>query len=73
MSATVAEVHSSELSNPDPDTIYVVFMDKEKSKKAVKINVDPIPEGEVILRVPKSTGCLVKLGGKPVWVDPCPR
>lgn len=66
------EVQVDELKNPDPETMYVVVTDQHGGSKVIKVNADSIPEGKDGFRVTASTGCFIKLGGMPVWIDPCP-
>ncbi len=82
MKLTGIEVPFDILSTLEPDTILVVISDQDGIKKLVKIDNLSLPDGEVVLRVETNTatddaqpqsGCYVLIGGKWVWVDPCPQ
>ncbi|MDG4553801.1 MAG: hypothetical protein P9E24_06085 [Candidatus Competibacter sp.] len=82
MKLTGVEVSFDTLSTLEPDTVLVVISDQNGVKKLVKIDNSSLPDGEVVLRVEANTttegpqpqsGCYVLIGGKWIWVDPCPQ
>lgn len=78
MKMTGVEVPFETLSKPEPNTIWVVILDKDGAKRLVKVNNQSIADNEMVLTVTASTGaqpqsgCYVMIGGIWVWKDPCP-
>lgn len=72
MKMTGVEVPLETLSKKiKPNTVFIVASDDQGAIKAVKVDHDSIPLDEPIFRV--EAGCFVRVNGKIVWKDPCPK
>ena len=80
MKLTGVEVSMDSLFKLESNTMLAVISDDRGAIRLIKIDNQSLPEGEAILRVTASagdktipqSGCYVFIGGRWVWVNPCP-
>jgi hypothetical protein len=80
MKLTGVEVSVDSLFKLEPNTMLAVVSDEHGEIRLVKIENRSLTEGEAILRVNASagdrktpqSGCYVFVGGRWVWMNPCP-
>ena len=78
MSLTGVEVPVEALDNVEPNTVLVVISDEQGRVKDVKIDPQSVVAGEAFLKITATehqpqAGCWVMVGGRLVWMDPCPN